>query len=84
MMALLFSFAAMLMVWDEGKKKIGNINGEMSEVEERKRGREFYVSSLIYVCVFFFIYFAYVSSGREGGRGIREVITDDKPLIKLG
>jgi len=83
MMALLFSFAAMLMVWDEGKKKNWK-HGEMSEVEERKRGREFYVSSLIYVCVLFFIYFAYVSSGREGGRGIREVITDDKPLIKLG
>ena len=66
MMALLFSFAAMLMVWDEGKKKNWK-HGEMSEVEERKRGREFYVSSLIYVCVCAFFYLLRICIIRERG-----------------
>jgi len=68
MMALLFSFAAMLMVWDEGKKKNWK-HGEMSEVEERKRGREFYVSSLIYVCVLFFLFTSRMYHQGERGAG---------------
>ena len=68
MMALLFSFAAMLMVWDEGKKKKWK-HGEMSEVEERKRGKEFYVSSLIYVCVLFFYLLRVCIIRERGGPG---------------
>ena len=45
---------------DEGKKKLETWP-EMSEVEEG----EFCVS--LYVCVFFFIYFAYVPGKREAG-----------------
>jgi len=67
MMALLFSFAAMLMVWDEGKKKNWK-HGEMSEVEERKRGREFYVSSL-YMFVGFFLFTSRMYHQGERGAG---------------
>ena len=54
MMALLFSFAAMLMVWDEGKKKNWK-HGEMSEVEERKRGRVLCIIPYICLCAFFYL-----------------------------